>query len=55
MGQDNLIELLYLQSLAQLLSNTDKLMIGSLYPTRDFSYVMDTIRGFELAIRSKNL
>ena len=28
-------------------------MIGSLYPTRDFSYVMDTIRGFELAIRSK--
>ena len=39
--------------IAQLLSNTDKLMIGSLYPTRDFSYVMDTIRGFELAIRSK--
>ena len=39
--------------ITQLLSNTDKLMIGSLYPTRDFSYVMDTIRGFELAIRNK--
>ena len=27
-------------------------MIGSLYPTRDFSYIIDTIRGFELAINN---
>ena len=39
--------------ITQLLSNKSNIKLGSLYPTRDFSYVMDTIRGFELAINNE--
>ncbi len=38
--------------ITQLISNKKKINLGSLYPTRDFSYVLDTIRGFELAINN---
>ena len=38
--------------ITQLISNKKKISLGSLYPTRDFSYIFDTIRGFELAINN---
>tara|TARA_B100002051_G_C16680315_1_gene609408 strand:+ start:364 stop:1371 length:1008 start_codon:yes stop_codon:yes gene_type:complete len=38
--------------ITQLLSNKNQIKLGSLYPTRDFSYIFDTVRGFELAINN---
>ena len=38
--------------ITQLLSNKKKIQLGSLYPTRDFSFIEDTVRGFEYSLNS---
>lgn len=38
--------------ITQLLRGEDSIRLGSIYPTRDFSYVSDTVRGFVSAIGS---
>ncbi|MBT5644081.1 MAG: NAD-dependent dehydratase, partial [Gammaproteobacteria bacterium] len=35
------------------LTNNKSIKLGALYPTRDFSYIKDTVRGFILAAKSK--
>lgn len=40
--------------ITQILSGKKKMEIGSLSPTRDFTYVMDTVRGFIKAAQSSN-
>ena len=40
--------------ITQLLSS-DKLKLGSLFPTRDFTFVKDTVKGFYSIARSNNL
>jgi NAD dependent epimerase/dehydratase len=39
--------------ITQVLTNNKSIKLGALYPTRDFSYIKDTVRGFILAARSK--
>ena len=38
--------------ITQLLLNKKKIQLGSLYPTRDFSFVKDTVRGFENSLHN---
>ena len=38
--------------ITQLLNNKKIIKLGSLYPTRDFSYIVDTIRAFEASINN---
>ena len=40
--------------ITQIASGTTRLQLGSTYPTRDFSYVTDTVAGFAAALESKN-
>lgn len=40
--------------ITQIASGTTRLQLGSTYPTRDFSYVTDTVAGFAAALDSKN-
>ena len=39
--------------ITQALTNNKSIKLGALYPTRDFSYIKDTVRGFILAAKSK--
>lgn len=39
--------------ITQVLTNNKSIKLGALYPTRDFSYIKDTVRGFILAAKSK--
>ncbi len=39
--------------ITQVLNNNKFIKLGALYPTRDFSYIKDTIRAFVLAAQSK--
>ena len=39
--------------ITQVLNNNKYIKLGSLYPTRDFSYIKDTVRGFLLTAKSK--
>jgi len=36
----------------QILSGNEKIEIGSIYPTRDFSYIQDTVNGFLAAVKT---
>ena len=38
--------------ITQILSGNKKIKLGSIYPTRDFNYVSDTVRGFIAALQS---
>ena len=38
--------------ITQLMSDSSRIRLGSTYPTRDFSYILDTVRGFECAINN---
>ncbi len=40
--------------IAQLAKGDTRIKLGSLHPTRDFSYVLDTVNGFIAAARAKN-
>lgn len=40
--------------ISQIASGKQKLKLGSLYPTRDFNYVKDTVQGFIAALESNN-
>ena len=39
--------------ITQILSNKEKIKMGSLQPRRDFTYVSDTVRGYISAIGNK--
>lgn len=39
--------------ITQILSGARRISLGSLHPTRDFSYISDTVRGFMAAAKSK--
>ena len=39
--------------ITQISKANKKIKLGSLYPRRDFTYVMDTVNGFVLAMRNK--
>ena len=39
--------------ITQILNNNKYIKLGSLYPTRDFSYIKDTVRGFLSTAKSK--
>lgn len=41
--------------ITQLASGVETLKIGSLFPTRDFSFVADTVNGFLCALKSSNV
>jgi dTDP-glucose 4,6-dehydratase len=40
--------------ITQILKNEKNIKLGSIYPTRDFSYIDDIVYGFECAIKSNN-
>ena len=40
--------------ITQVLSNSNKISLGDIRPTRDFSYVSDTVNGFVAALNSDN-
>ncbi|MCZ8156426.1 MAG: NAD-dependent 4,6-dehydratase LegB [Leptospira sp.] len=40
--------------ITQILSGKRKIKLGSLHPTRDFNYVLDTVKGFIAALESSN-
>lgn len=39
----------------QILNNFDKIELGALYPTRDFTYISDTVLGFIAALESEGI
>ncbi len=41
--------------ITQILSGKKRINLGTIYPTRDFTYVKDTVKGFVLAEKSDNI
>jgi dTDP-glucose 4,6-dehydratase len=41
--------------ITQLANGVEKLKLGSIYPTRDFNYVQDTVDGFIAALNTENI
>ena len=41
--------------ITQILKGNNKIKVGNIHPTRDFTYIDDTVNGFICALKSKNI